>query len=101
MWGNLQTGALGVPYLKKNRNTLQRECLGAPKRLGFAEKFPVCCTIIQISKHLQFGCRLRLRPAVSGLPPLLWTPTPGTNYMEPDSTPTRKLAATKSEADTL
>ncbi|KAJ3642788.1 hypothetical protein Zmor_025543 [Zophobas morio] len=41
VWGNLQTGALGVPYLKKNRNTLQRECLGAPKRLGFAEKFPV------------------------------------------------------------
>lgn len=42
VWGNLQSGALGIPYLKRNENTLRRENIEVPKRLGFAEKFPVC-----------------------------------------------------------
>jgi alpha-tubulin suppressor-like RCC1 family protein len=41
VWGNLLTGALGVPYLRKNENVMHREVLHSPKRLGFAEKFPV------------------------------------------------------------
>ncbi|RZC41443.1 RCC1 domain containing protein [Asbolus verrucosus] len=41
VWGNLQTGALGIPYMKKNENCLRRESIPSPKRLGFAEKFPV------------------------------------------------------------
>ncbi|EFA10131.2 RCC1-like G exchanging factor-like protein [Tribolium castaneum] len=41
VWGNLMSGALGIPYLRRNENVMHRETVDIPKRLGFAEKFPV------------------------------------------------------------
>lgn len=45
VWGNMLSGALGLPYMKKNENTMKREFVASPKRLGFAEKFPVFTTL--------------------------------------------------------
>lgn len=41
VWGNMLSGALGIPYMQKNENRMKREFVASPKRLGFAEKFPV------------------------------------------------------------
>ncbi|KAJ8955396.1 hypothetical protein NQ318_003494 [Aromia moschata] len=45
-WGNLQTGALGIPALKRNESIDKLYYLQSPKRIGFGEKFEVrtaCC----------------------------------------------------------
>lgn len=41
VWGNVQTGALGVPYLKRKDSPERIEYFKCPKRLSFAEKYPV------------------------------------------------------------
>lgn len=39
VFGNALTGALGIPYLKREKNIVRS--YRSPRRLGFAEKFEV------------------------------------------------------------
>ncbi|XP_018573129.1 RCC1-like G exchanging factor-like protein isoform X2 [Anoplophora glabripennis] len=40
-WGNLETGALGVPYVENNKNKDIIRCLSFPRRITFGEQFEV------------------------------------------------------------
>ncbi|KAJ8983527.1 hypothetical protein NQ317_012018 [Molorchus minor] len=40
-WGNIQTGALGIQYIKRNENPEKVAYIKNPKRIGFGEKFQV------------------------------------------------------------
>ncbi|KAG5895482.1 hypothetical protein JTB14_011180 [Gonioctena quinquepunctata] len=40
-WGNIYTGALGIPYFRSTESIEKKDCPLYPKRIGFGERFEV------------------------------------------------------------